>query len=346
MELNKNLNIQELVQQKQLKPINEAFSAGQQIMVSVFCLTYNQEKYIRDTLDSFLMQLVDFNVEIVIHDDASTDSTPQILEEYAKKYPNVVKVFTEKQNIYSVVGDTIEIERLHIKNTRGKYIASCEGDDFWTDPLKLYLQVQALESNGSCNFCVHNVEVLDLRDSSKNYVLPSIKLNKALLDSEQFIDLVNQDYPFQTSCYFMRKKVYEEFLDSYPTYAQMMPTSDEAVMYYMGYKGDVYYINRTMSCWRKFTANSWNETNLVKSTSEERNARRKKFAESIMEFYKFSDERFSSCIERRNRLLITTYLSENNLKALFKEKSIKKTLRKQGIIRYYKLKIKSFLKRQ
>ncbi len=335
------MDIEGLINNKTLKPVSEAFDSSKEIMVSVFCLTYKQEKYIRDALDSFLMQKVDFNVEIVIHDDASTDSTQKILKEYQTKYPNVIRVVFEKENQYSRVGDTIEIERIHIKNTKGKYIASCEGDDYWLDPYKLLLQVNSLEENPNCVFSTHRVQILDLRDENNNSILPISKLSNGVIKQHDFIDMVNNDYPFQTSCYFMRKEVYERFLDEYPLYAQMMPTSDEAVMYYMGNSGDVYFIDRIMSCWRKFTENSWNVTNVVNADSKKQNERRRKFAESIVEYYRYSGEKYNSCIERANRLLITTYLSEGKLRELFKKKSIKKTLRKQGLIRYYKLLIKS-----
>lgn len=339
------MDIEELIKNKNLKPVTEAFDKSKEIMVSVFCLTFNQENYIKDALDSFLSQLVDFNVEIVVHDDASTDKTPEILEEYSKKYPEIVKVFTEKQNVYSRVGDTIEVERIHIKNVKGKYVSSCEGDDFWTDPYKLFLQVQALENNPSCCFSTHKVQILDLRNPDRNEVLPRQSLKSGIIKQNYFIDLVNSDYPFQTSCYFMRKKVYEEFLDTYPDYARLMPTSDEAVMYYMGNYGDVYYLDRVMSCWRKFTENSWNVTNLVKADSNKQNERRRKFANSIMEFYRFSGKKYASCLERANRLLITCYISEGNLKAIFADKSTKKTLWKQGKYRYLKIKLKSLLRK-
>ena len=101
-----------------------------------------------------------------------------------------------------------------------------------------------------------------------------------------------------------------------------------------------------MSCWRKFTENSWNVANLLNADSKAQNARRRKFADGIMEYYRYSGERFPSCIERHNRLLINTYLSEGNLKPIFKDKSIKKTLKKLGRKRYYKLKIKSIFERK
>lgn len=340
------MNIDEIIKNRDLKPVAEAFGPSKEMMVSVFCLTYNQEKYIKSALDSFLSQLVDFNVEIVVHDDASTDSTQDILKEYAKKYPNIVKVFCEKENRYSKVGDTIEIERIHIKNASGKYIASCEGDDYWTDPYKLFLQVNALENNPGCYFSTHRVAIKNLLEPNKKDVLPNFKKETGIIPQREFVDMVNNDYPFQTSCYFMKKELYERFLLDRPLYSQIMPTSDEAVMYYFGNLGDVYFIDRVMSCWRKFTENSWNVTNLLNADSKAQNARRRKFADGIMEFYRYSGKRFPSCIGRHNRLLINTYLSEGNLKPIFKDKSIKKTLKKLGRKRYYKLKIKSIFERK
>lgn len=338
------MNVDEIIKNKNLKPVVEAFNPSKEIMVSVFCLTYNQEKYIKNALDSFLSQLVDFNVEIVVYDDASTDNTQNILKEYSKKYPNVVKAFFEKENQYSKVGDTIEIERIHIKNARGKYIASCEGDDYWTDPYKLVLQVNALENNPTCYFSTHRVAINNLLEPDKKDILPNFKRETGIIPQKKFVDMVNNDYPFQTSCYLMKKELYERFLLDRPLYSQIMPTSDEAVMYYFGNIGDVYFVDRVMSCWRKFTENSWNVTNIINADSKAQNDRRRKFARGIMEYYHYSGERFPSCIERANRLMIATCFSEGNLNGLFDNKSIRKTLKHQGLIRYYKLRIKMFLK--
>ncbi len=344
MELISNQQINKLLSGKNLKKVSEAYDANKSISVSVFCLTFNQEKYIRDALDSFLMQLVDFNVEIVVHDDASTDSTPLILDEYAAKYPNIIKVFKETENQYSKVGDTIEIERLHIKNASGLYIASCEGDDYWSDPYKLFLQKNMLDSFDRINFCTHKVFKMDLMNRENNCYIPERHLDSCVLDEYELADFVNLGYPFQTSSYFMRKSSYESFLNEYPKFAQIIPTSDESVMYYYCNNGGCVYLDREMSCWRQFTENSWN-TNLLHSSSKEQNERRRRLASGIMNFYEYSGKRFHSCIERANRFMIITHISENNLKKLFKEKSMRKTLKKQGLINYYKLRIKACLQK-
>ena len=124
------------------------------ILVSICCLTYNHEDYLRDTLEGFLMQKVNFPIEILINDDASTDSTSEIVREYADKYPELIRPFYQPVNLYSQ-GKDLCLEVLY-PQARGKYIALCEGDDYWTDPMKLQRQVDFLEAHPEYSACVHN----------------------------------------------------------------------------------------------------------------------------------------------------------------------------------------------
>lgn len=114
------------------------------IKVSVCCITYNHAKNLRQCFDGFLMQKTNFKYEILVHDDASTDGTIDIINEYASKYPDLINPYIQKENQYSkgngFVGLTINFNR-----AKGKYIALCEGDDYWTDPLKLQKQVDFLD---------------------------------------------------------------------------------------------------------------------------------------------------------------------------------------------------------
>ena len=109
------------------------------LMVTIQCLTFNHEPYIRQCLDGFVMQKTNFRFEAVVHDDASTDGTAAIVREYAEKYPDIIKPILETENQYSK-GDGI-LGRIMAENRKGKYIAICEGDDYWIDPLKLQKQV-------------------------------------------------------------------------------------------------------------------------------------------------------------------------------------------------------------
>ena len=115
------------------------------ILVSIQCLVYNHEPYLRQCLDGFVMQKTNFRFEAIVHDDASTDGSAKIIREYAEKYPDIIKPIYETENQYSKRDGSLT----RIMNTacRGKYIAICEGDDYWIDPLKLQKQVSILENN-------------------------------------------------------------------------------------------------------------------------------------------------------------------------------------------------------
>jgi glycosyltransferase involved in cell wall biosynthesis len=127
----------------------------QPLMVTIWCITYNHEPYIRQCLKGFIMQETNFRFEAIVHDDASTDGTAAIIREYAKKYPNIIKPILETENQYSKHDGTIR--RMLNKHTHGKYVAMCEGDDYWTDPLKLQKQVDFLESHPDYSMCYSDI---------------------------------------------------------------------------------------------------------------------------------------------------------------------------------------------
>lgn len=126
--------------------------------VSIICFAYNQASFIRDALDGFVMQKTNFPFEVLIHDDASADGTADIIREYAEKYPDIIKPIFQTENQYSkgiAIGCTYLYPRV-----RGKYVAVCDGDDFWTDAYKLQKQVDFLDANPEYNIVYHPVSVL------------------------------------------------------------------------------------------------------------------------------------------------------------------------------------------
>lgn len=129
-------------------------------LVSICCITYNHAPYIRQCLDGFLMQKTNFKYEIVIHDDCSTDGTTEIIKEYASKYPDIFVPLYEDENQYSKGVRGMYAKFVYPK-ARGKYIAFCEGDDYWIDENKLQMQVDFLESHPDYMMCFHAAEVLD-----------------------------------------------------------------------------------------------------------------------------------------------------------------------------------------
>ena len=127
-------------------------------LVSIRCITYNHEKYIRDTLEGFVMQKTNFKFEVIVHDDASTDNTPSIIREYAERYPDIIKPIFETENQYSKKDGSLD--RIMITACKGKYVAFCEGDDYWTNPYKLQKQVDFMENHPECSLTYHACENL------------------------------------------------------------------------------------------------------------------------------------------------------------------------------------------
>lgn len=121
-------------------------------LVSISCITYNHAPYIRQCLEGFIMQKTNFAYEILIHDDASTDSTSDIIREYENKYPDIIKPIYETENQYQK-GVPIGSAVWNVPRAQGKYIALCEGDDYWTDPNKLQKQVDYMEQHSEIDLC-------------------------------------------------------------------------------------------------------------------------------------------------------------------------------------------------
>ncbi len=132
---------------------------GEHPVVSICCLSYNHEKYIAKALDSFLMQETDFPFEIVIHDDASTDQTADIIRIYEEQYPTIFKPLYQTENQKSKVGAGMN-SRFNHPRSQGRYIAHCETDDYWTDPKKLQKQVDFMTKNPDCSLCFHDADLI------------------------------------------------------------------------------------------------------------------------------------------------------------------------------------------
>lgn len=133
---------------------------NQPLMVTIRCIAYNQEAYIRDCLEGFVMQQTNFRFEAIVHDDASTDGTAAIIKEYAEKHPDIIKPILETENQYSKHDGSLG--RIMDEHTHGKYVAYCEGDDCWIDPLKLQKQVDYLEAHPDCMLVHTDMDVKDV----------------------------------------------------------------------------------------------------------------------------------------------------------------------------------------
>ena len=129
-----------------------------QPVVVIWCLAYNQKDFIRDALNGFVMQETNFPYEVIVHDDCSTDGTTEIIQEYAKNYPDVIKPIIEIENQWQKGGLKHIIHLMNESYRLGKYIAFCEGDDYWTDSCKLQKQVDFLETHPDYSMCFHSAK--------------------------------------------------------------------------------------------------------------------------------------------------------------------------------------------
>lgn len=232
-------------------------SVCSEVMVSVICKTYNHEHFIRKALDGFVMQKTTFPYEVIVHDDASTDATADIIREYERKYPNIIKPIYQKENTYSraipVMHDYI------LPKCRGKYLAWCEGDDYWTDPCKLQIQVDAMEMHSNCTACMSKVELIKIDDSVTGRYLPELSGKSRVLKSDEYLSYTifpkpNLTLPWQISGMIMNKQIYMDFhydnsLD-YKSIFRKIKVGDISLFLYVGQIGDVYYIDRVMSRYR------------------------------------------------------------------------------------------------
>lgn len=188
-------------------------------LVSICCTTYNQEKYIRDSIEGFLIQKTTFPIEIIVHDDASTDNTALIVKEYAKKHPDLIVPIYQAENQYSQ--GIKPWPNFVFPRARGKYIALCEGDDYWTDPNKLQKQVDFLEKNPEyglvhcdCNFYYHE------KDKWENNANKNLSNSKEIINKEDlFRLLIDADYKIRTATVLFKKELLDKRLENNMSFA-------------------------------------------------------------------------------------------------------------------------------
>ena len=134
-------------------------------LVSVCTITYNHENYINEAIDSFLMQETDFPFEVLISDDCSPDGTADVIRQYMEKFPNIINANLRDKNVGAAINGTENLQR-----AKGEYIALCEGDDYWTDPLKLQKQVSFLEGHEEYVITYSDIQAFDSNGNlQKNY---------------------------------------------------------------------------------------------------------------------------------------------------------------------------------
>ena len=294
----------------------------EEIAVSVLCLVYNHEKYLRKCLDGFVNQKTNFKFEVIIHDDASTDNSVDIIKEYETKYPDIIKPIYQTENQYSKgvkITNTILFPR-----ARGKYIAFCEGDDYWCDEHKLQKQYDVMESNPECHFCVHKVCATKENGELLNQYYPNFALDTGAIKTERFMEIIGIAYQFQTSSYFIRTADMKEYVNNTPEFVKVADVGDEPMMLYFGHLGDVYYIDEIMSCYRRNSIGSWSLR--MKSDSKNQLLHYNLILEMYDAFNEFTDNKYEKQLSPRRKVCYLTKYALNlddpeNAKILLKKEN-------------------------
>lgn len=220
---------------------------NEEIIVSIVCCTYNHEEYIRNAMDGFIMQKTNFKFEVIVHDDASTDRTAEIIREYELKYPDLIKPIYQKINQYS--NNKSNIRKSIVQKIRGKYVALCEGDDYWTDPYKLEIQLELMKKMPEINICAHTALVIDANSKKKTGMIRAADHN-GILPVEKVI--LGGGALLATNSLFMKTDVYINIME----FRKSM-NIDYSLQIQGSIDNGIYYIDRCMSVYRYMSRNSW-----------------------------------------------------------------------------------------
>jgi len=231
-------------------------------LVSVCTATYNHAKYISQCLDSLLMQKTDFEYEMLIGEDDSKDGNRELCIEYAKKYPDKIRLFlNDRKNVIYINGrPTGRWNFINLlKNAKGKYIAICPGDDYWTVPNKLQKQADFLEKNPHCSICFHNAYTIrEPQNVPSGKYGPSIYKPFFTLE-----DLLYQNF-LPTSSVLFRNKLFDEF----PPWYWTVPMGDWPLHLLNAQFGDIGYFHETMSCFRIHDKGIWHSRSLAEQLTD------------------------------------------------------------------------------
>lgn len=256
-----------------------------EIKVSVYCLAYNHEKYIRKTLEGFVNQKTNFKYEVIINDDASTDNTAKIIKEYEEKYPDIIKPIYQTENQYS---KNIKIFSTYIyPKVKGKYIAVCEGDDYWCNNNKLQKQYDYMELHNECSMCVHNTIKHNLKTGKETLFNNWNDIHELTFDD------VFSGWNIHTTSYFFRKEY-----AVLPKLSKRYWFGDFIRLTMIFYYGKIIALPDVMSVYNfnntnGLTYNTWRDGN-IKSIEKIKDKK-----EYLIEYNKITNNKYEELLKRK-----------------------------------------------
>lgn len=292
-----------------------------EIQVSVYCLAYNHAKYIRKTLDGFVNQKTSFRFKVYIHDDASTDETADIIREYEARYPDIIDAVYQRENQYSKKVSIVKTYLL--PKFQGKYLAVCEGDDYWCDENKLQKQFDLMEQNPDLVFCMHRVGIISEAGDDLQRTFPAMKMESGFLTSKQFVAGVCSDF-FQISSLFCRLDVFKEYKNNPREFAIKADVGDIPLFLHLGSMSEkMYFFNEIMSCYRMNSMSS--VTRMISQNKEKLRQHLGCMMAMIDSFDHYTFGRYhEECDRYRERESFETYLKMKDIKTIAKNKAYRR----------------------
>lgn len=270
-------------------------------LVSICCITYNHEHFIADALEGFLAQQTPFPVEILVHDDASTDRTAAMVLEYERRHPDTIRAICQTENQYSKGTRT---SHFNFERARGQYIALCEGDDYWTDPCKLALQVAALAAHPEVSLCFHAARHITHGDNTGSKVIGRYARGDALIRVEDVINHSHGSIP--TASCVVRKTAIDELL-KFRAERCRARVGDVVMEILASLAGGALYIDREMSVYRFRTPGSWSTRQSTDAEQRMRYARDR--IEIMRALDTYSEGKYSLIFSRQIRRRIASIAS-------------------------------------
>ena len=210
--------------------------------LSVALMTYNHARFIREALDGVFMQETDFPIEVVIGDDCSTDGTTEIVLEYQRRYPEMTRVLLARENLGARTGNgRLNLVRA-LRACRGEFVALLEGDDYWTAPGKLQIQVDAIDVDPECAGCFHETSVVFDDDSESTHRVYG-RTGRSHLDAADTFSLTS---PFHTSSFVFRRSALD-----LPEWFLHVVSADMALFSIVAASGRLAKVTGVLSAYRK-----------------------------------------------------------------------------------------------
>lgn len=296
------------------------------IVVSIYLHTYNQKEYLQQCIESILNQIVSFNVEILLHDDASNDGTTKIIKEYELNYPNLFKVYIQPTNKYKTTPKFFKyLFNFQYNRSSGKFISICEGDDYWISPYKLELQFQYMCNHNEYIGCFHDTVVCDLHSNSCFLMSKKRKLIKK--------NIFSIEDAFKNKCHTSSFFIKREYFDSMPEYFdnKFSLAWDFARKIFWSLNGTIGYINLPLTCYRLFSStNSYSSNNIKRNIKKLRN-NEISFLEELYNDTNNNEDK-EKIIQRMNYLKLNILIEQKQYIKIKQNKDLIKLVRKLPIL--------------